>query len=251
MNLQVKILSISTSQPSQTSYPAFWKHLRHNPRSLIIIDNADSLDVLNDFICGTLPSCHVIVTTRSGVKSHPIFQACAAVNFLHLKSLNGDTALSALLRWAGCDDKNSIDSVELEYARRLAVQPPVEGLPLALSHAGVFVANTGITFREYSDLLQVKIDEFQAAATDLEKCLRYFHLSHLKGVLQNEEGVETIDDMCRVDTTNSRLNLTNGDQRLLTKCLTALNERRLVWLTWELDLDRVRESKSPHGQSIL
>ena len=147
---------------------------------MLLFDNADDFGYVIDVLPGPQAACHIIITTRKA-QTHDIFYQ-RNVNLLLLSVLEKRKAVVALLSWAGKskDTWQTLDYNEKKYAEKVAAEPPVDGLPLALSHAGAFIEQHRITFLKYWRKIEAESKRLEAAALNLDSFLRYFHLSHLK-----------------------------------------------------------------------
>ncbi|XP_065840757.1 uncharacterized protein [Oscarella lobularis] len=225
----------------------FFKLLKSRQRCLILFDNADELELLRVCLPNRAISCHVLITTRS-VKTQEL---CAEPNvrLTKLETLKGDSAVLALLGWAGKtrEEFRQMREEEKVCVRKLALDPPVEGLPLALAHAGIYIEQQSVTFQSYWSHLRARAKELDPAALTMNKCLQYFHLSHLKEFL-HEVGIFSPTDLAGLDVTE--LKVKSYNERLIRRAKDALNARRHLYLTWELDIDYIR-THSSEGYRLL
>ncbi|XP_065837311.1 uncharacterized protein [Oscarella lobularis] len=222
----------------------FSNYLRRNPRCLLLFDNADVLELLKDVLPNSAIACHVIITSRRNQTETEDFFRHQRVNVITLSSLREEGAVDALACWSGKSLK-SLDDDEQVFCRKLAVDPPVEGLPLAVAHAGTFVKKNKLSFQKYWHRLQEKL--LQASALDMTSFLRYFHLTHLEEELKRQGIVRLIDiKNLRLD----EIRLDDMDRRLVEKAVEAWKKKQHVFLTWEMDLDDVK-AESESGYMIL
>ena len=228
---------------------AFLRYIKNRPRCLLLFDNTDDLGFVNDILPGAHDACHIIITTRKA-QTHDIFYQ-RNVNSLLLGVLEKQKAVVALLCWAGKskDSLQTLDYNEKKYAEKVAAEPPVDGLPLALSHAGTYIEQHRITFLKYWRKIDAEAKRLEAAALNLDSFLRYFHLSHLKENLR-QRNVHNISGFVRLDPRNVA---NYCDQISVLRAQTAYKERKehRVSLTWELDLDDVRDEVSQEGYLLL
>ena len=226
----------------------FFKCLQNHPRILLLFDNADKLELLRNVLPKSGICCHVLITTRS-VKTQEL---CAEPNvrMMKLGTLKEESAVLALLKWAGKNPEEfqEMKEEEKECVRKIALDPPVEGLPLALAHAGISIERQRSTFQSYWRQLRTKAKDLDPAALTLEKCLQYFHLSHLTEHLQEVE-VFTPEDLACVDV--SELKVESHSERLICIAKEALNRKRHLYLTWELDIDYIRRQSKEEGYRLL
>eukprot|EP00118_Oscarella_pearsei_P016430 m.156667 g.156667 ORF g.156667 m.156667 type:complete len:602 (+) comp38690_c0_seq43:602-2407(+) len=228
----------------------FWRYLRSNSRSLLIFDSADHLDWTKDAIPHTSVNCHLIITTRKSPEHlvDPIFKQ-PGVSAMKLLYLQEEFATRALLAWSG-KDPDQYDSMSKEnqyFVQEIALKPPVEGLPIAIAHAGAFIQIHKLTFSRYWQIMVERVRELKAAALDLDKCLQYFRLTHLKRQLQRA-GVSEPEDLKILNIDEFTSN--SSDRALLFSCKSKLFKRSLAFLTWEMDIDEV-ERKSREGYAVL
>ena len=127
----------------------FLRYISNRLRCLLLFDNADDFGFVIDILPGPQAACHIIITTRKA-QTHDIFYQ-RNVNLLLLSVLEKRKAVVALLSWAGKskDTWQTLDYNEKKYAEKVAAEPPVNRLPLALSHAGTFIEQHRITFLKY------------------------------------------------------------------------------------------------------
>ena len=125
----------------------FLRYVSSRPRCLLLFDNADDFGFVIDVLPGPQAACHIIIITTRKAQTHDIFYQ-RNVNLLLLSVLQKRKAVVALLSWAGKskDTWQTLDYNEKKYAEKVAAEPPVDGLPLALSHAGTFINSTGLSF---------------------------------------------------------------------------------------------------------
>jgi tetratricopeptide (TPR) repeat protein len=120
------------------------KHwLETHSRWLLIIDNADDLEIINDFL-PTRGNGHIIITTRSqatGTIAQPLEVPKlepddGAVFLLHRARIIPTTALLA-------------DVSDEDRANARAIAYLLDGLPLALDQAGAYIEETRCTLSDY------------------------------------------------------------------------------------------------------
>ena len=228
------------------NFVVFCSYLKRNPRSLVFLDNVEEEELLTDCLPSVVTPCHVLITTRSDMKS---LHHQANVKVMNLETLQGEHAVAALLGWSGKAPSafHELKTEERESIKRLALDSPVEGLPLALAHAGLFIQRERMTFHSYWTLLEAKAKGLDPAALDMAKVLSYFHISHLRETLQ-QMGVFSPAQLSKVDV--FQLDLNPFNQRLVFRARDALKAKRHLYLTWELDIDHVSEHSSK-GYLIL
>ncbi|XP_065839837.1 uncharacterized protein [Oscarella lobularis] len=214
-------------------------------RVLVLIYGADEYDLVKDYLPGPTAPCHVLITTRSPLEE---LEDHDQVKCLSLEPLDGENAVTALRSWAGFGRRPVDDSIDSEYARRLALEPPIEGLPIAIAHAGTFIKRHRLSFQRYWEKLRAATSVLDAAALDLDKFLQYFRLSHLKRCFL-QAGV-TRPGQLSVAALSDFPGLNDVDRQSVSRALTKLQKRTYAFLTWELDLDDV-ECYSKDGYAIL
>ncbi|XP_065826498.1 uncharacterized protein [Oscarella lobularis] len=227
----------------------FLSYVRAHPRSLLLFDNADDFDLVKEFLPGSRAACHIIITTRKAQTHNIVYQR--NVNSLSLTVLEKEKAVVALLCWSG-KSKESLQVLEYnekKYAKKVATEPPVEGLPLALCHAGTFVEQHQVTFLMYWRKIEAEAKRLEAAALNLDSFLRYFHLSHLKENLRQHR-VSSVNQFVRLDPRNIG-NYYDQKSVLVAQSAYKERERHRVFLTWELDINDVRDDESQEGYLFL
>ncbi len=122
---------------------------------LLILDNADDLELLHDF----LPSGrgHCLLTTRS----QDVHSVATAERVKIMEPADG---AQLLLRRAGRlrPDQPLEAAAPKEQEAALALSAELGGLPLALDQAGAFVAATGVSLAEYLNLYRAKGQQLRA-----------------------------------------------------------------------------------------
>jgi tetratricopeptide (TPR) repeat protein len=119
--------------------------LSHQQNWLLILDNADEPDVLIPFLPPKVGG-HLIVTTRAADLS------ALGLGFEHALTVQKFTKqqdVPFLLRRAGL---TRVSTQDRKYARLIAYE--LDGLPLALNQAGVYLATTGCGLGSYLELYQ-------------------------------------------------------------------------------------------------
>ena len=120
---------------------------------------------------------HVIITTR-----------CSDNDLLELgivtrlQPLDDEIALATMLRFSGHRDCRSLTYTELANTKRLANDPPVERLPLALRHVASHVKETRMSFSAYRDRLMERKKILRVKACNLTDLLRYIYAMYLKRI---------------------------------------------------------------------
>lgn len=115
-------------------------------RWLLILDNADDLPLVREF----LPSAqqgHTLLTTRTQALGG---LACS----VQVEEMNQEVGARFLLRRAGLlsPDKSSLDILSVHYQLARIVVQELGGLPLALDQAGAYMEETSSSLQEYLDV---------------------------------------------------------------------------------------------------
>eukprot|EP00118_Oscarella_pearsei_P024146 m.300325 g.300325 ORF g.300325 m.300325 type:complete len:1343 (+) comp40794_c1_seq3:255-4283(+) len=224
----------------------FHEYIRCNGRSLILFDSADSLQLLKGFLPGEKCPCHILISTRQGEesKSFNLFQS-RHPRISAITSLENESAVEALLQWAGLKH-SSLTALEQRFARQVACSSPVEGLPLALAHAGILMKQRKLSFEQCRGLLNRLSIDFNKALLDLDSFLRYFRLSHLIEPLM-EAGVVELRNLKSLSL--DELRLKSKDKLLLRSAIEKM-QNKCGFLTWEMDLDDL-ERDFPEGYLVM
>ena len=228
----------------------FLLYLRAHPRSLLLFDNADNFDLIQEFLPGPRAACHIIITTRKALTHDIVYQRNG--KSLSLTFLKKKKAVVALLCWSGKSEESLqvLEYNEKKYAEKVATEPPVEGLPLALSHAGTFIDQHQITFLMYWRKIEAEAKRLEAAALNLDSFLRYFHLSHLKEDLMLRHRVSNVNQFICMDPRDVG-NYYDQKSVLVAQSAYKEKEKYRVFLTWELDINDVRDDESREGYLFL
>jgi tetratricopeptide (TPR) repeat protein len=112
---------------------------------LLILDNADEPDVLIPFLPPKVGG-HLIVTTRAGDMS---YLGLGFGHALTVEKFTKNQSVSFLLQRAGL---KRVSSQDREYAQHIANE--LDGLPLALNQAGVYLARTRSSLDSYWKMYQ-------------------------------------------------------------------------------------------------
>jgi len=133
------------AQEQEGTVQAVKDWLSHQQNWLLILDNADEPDVLIPFLPPKVGG-HLIVTTRAADLS------ALGLGFEHALTVQKFTKqqdVPFLLRRAGL---TRVSAQDRKYARLIAYE--LDGLPLALNQAGVYLATTGCGLDSYLELYQ-------------------------------------------------------------------------------------------------
>jgi tetratricopeptide (TPR) repeat protein/transcriptional regulator with XRE-family HTH domain len=115
---------------------------------LLILDNADDLALLRDFL-PTLGRGHTLITTRASAVGR-------MAKRIEIDNMESDEGTLFLLRRIGIlgpeASLHDAPNADRECARKIV--RTMEGLPLALDQAGAYIEETGISISDYLDLYQ-------------------------------------------------------------------------------------------------
>ena len=132
--------------------------------------------------------------------------------------------------------------------RKIAVEEPVKGLPIAISHTGSYVQrHDGVTFTVYREKLVGEKRQLEAASLNLHTFLRYFRLSHLEDVFLRA-GVKTPTALLCVKIEHFVISF--FDRQYFVNAIETLNTMRLAFLTLEMDISDIEENY-PSAYSVL
>ena len=120
--------------------------LSHNPNWLLILDNADKLSVLPEFLPAPIHG-HLLLTTRAQALGH-------LAKRVEIEMLNFSLSTLLLLRRAGLLALDApitlADQIDRQAAELLAWE--LGGLPLAIDQAGAYLEETRCSLHEYLNL---------------------------------------------------------------------------------------------------
>ena len=238
-------IDISGGATLQQIFLMFYERVKQRNRLLILLDNADELDIIVDFLPPSSVACHVLITTRATGQNEVFQRNNSAV--LVLETLDESAAVSALIGLSG-KSREELSRTELDAVRKIAIEASVEGLPIAISHAGSYIQrHDGVNFTVYWGKLVEEMCQLEAASLNLRTFLRYFRLSHLEDVLLRV-GVKTPTALLRLKI--ERLEINFFDRQCLTNAIETLNTRRHAFLTWEMDISDIEENY-PSAYTVL
>jgi tetratricopeptide (TPR) repeat protein len=122
--------------------------LQRQSKWLLILDNADDLDLLPPFL-PTVPGGHILLTTRA-------WDMQRIATRLEVEALSDEQGAELLLRRAGLlapeVEFGSADAEERGWAMELTRE--LGGLPLALDQAGAYLEATGMGLEAYRQMYQ-------------------------------------------------------------------------------------------------
>jgi tetratricopeptide (TPR) repeat protein len=136
----------STAKEQEAAVSAVKRWLENNAAWLLVLDNADDLPMVREFIPHD-PQGHILLTTSA--------QAASAIaERVEIEEMEREEGALFLLRRAGVIVKDAQFTAANQTDRELAKQISQElvGLPLALDQAGAFIEETPSSLAEYIEL---------------------------------------------------------------------------------------------------
>ena len=209
---------------------------------LLIYDGADDLSFLPKVLPRSSSRVHVLITTRCADCS--TLQQVSHV--ISLGCLEDEDAVSALTKWSGRQPSNVQEKAAIT---KLAIEPPIEKLPIALAHAGTYVRRTRLSYDEYYKLLKSEKVKLEALALDLNKLLHYFNASCLYEQLLQACLTQPADLKRLTDVNIDELKMSKRDKDVVTNIRNFLFSSH-VHLTWQMDIDLV-ERENPKALLLL
>lgn len=223
----------------------FLANIYEKSNVFLLYDSADDLDIVARVLPRDTARVHVLIATRCG-SDHELFSRAHHVTRLgYLPTKDAVSALCALSQRA-----QPLTAAELHCAERLASGPPIEGLPLAVAHAAIFIKMTGMSFQVYLDLLMRKEEELRAAALDMDNLLRYFHVTHLQDPLARVNVTKPAHLQLLAEEIIQSMKIAMNDKHLIIRAKVLMSQSKHTHLTWQLDIDSVAMS-SPRGMILL
>ena len=225
----------------------FLEHIYCKGKVLLLYDGADNLDFLQSYLPRRTACVHVLVTTRAS-GNHALLTRADKVT--SLGRLTTDSAVKALQAWRQLANEE-LAGEEAVFAARLVSEGPVEGLPLAIAHAGTYMKKTGVSSLQYYQLLKTRQKKLEALVLDMEKLLHYFQISNLSDVLSKHRVYHPTDlSTCSVEELNS-IAVEPKERHLLHMARHFVMNTDLVHLTWQLDVETVKETDSDAMEVLL
>ncbi|GCE16511.1 FxSxx-COOH system tetratricopeptide repeat protein [Dictyobacter kobayashii] len=122
--------------------------LQNHQKWLIILDNADELDVLPPFL-PTVPGGHILLTTRAWDMQRLAMR-------LEVATLSDEQGAALLLRRAGilAPEADLTQACIEDRQLSISITHELGGLPLALDQAGAYLEATGMGMQEYQEIYQ-------------------------------------------------------------------------------------------------
>ena len=246
---QMRRLSLQCSEAGslKEDNQAFLQHVYRKGKVLLLYDGADNLDFLQNYLPSTSARVHVLLTTRTS-GNHVVLEK--ANKIISLGRLRSESAVKALQAWRGLANKE-LAGEEAVFAARLVSEDPVEGLPLAIAHAGTYMKKTGVSCLQYHHLLKTRQEKLKAVILDMEKLLHYFQISNLSEALSRHRVYCPSDlSKCGVDELKA-IAVDPKDRHLLHMARHFVMNTDLVHLTWQLDIETVKETDSGAMEVLL
>ncbi|XP_062516834.1 uncharacterized protein LOC134192152 isoform X2 [Corticium candelabrum] len=229
-----------------SSFTQFILLLAKRGSVLLVYDGADNLDVIDDYMPNLRTKCHILVTTR--MSKHELLQPG---NYILLKPLNQSLALTVLLYYSGYGDSSKLPESELESAWRIANDPPVESLPLALKHVGRYLEKTGMNFSTYLHRLQIRLEKMKMLMnSNLEELLRYWRMMHVKEVLK-AENINNVGAFKTKDLQSLVNKIDSDDIKMLTLMQQRLLSNSHASIPWEMNIEDVLLSGDSDAMNVL
>ena len=224
----------------------FLQYVYSKDRVLLLYDGADDLGLLKSVLPQTKAHVHVLITTRMSA-DHPIL--ARANKITSLGRLGPDAGVKALQAWRGHANEE-LDGVELESAKCLVIESPIEGLPLAITHVATCIRVGQMSYQQYYELFKKEQGVLQALALDIDKLLQYFRISNLKEPLLRR-GISKPSNLSRLrDEDILSIAIEPNDRHLLSMARHFVIHSNLVHLTWQLDIETVKDTDS-HAMNLL
>jgi len=141
-------LPAQNAEKQEITITAVITWLQRHSKWLLILDNADDLDLLPRFLPPTAGG-HILLTTRA-------WDMQRLATRLEVKTLSDEQGAILLLQRASLLAKDNTFAQASAKYRQLAIKLSQElgGLPLALDQAGAYMEATGISLEEYLHLYQ-------------------------------------------------------------------------------------------------
>ena len=229
-------------------FERFLAFLAQKHTVLLVYDGTDNLDIIRNFIPNREMRVHVIITTRCSDDS-----LLQSGDVIRLQLLTPEKALTTLLRYSGHQDDQALAADELASADRLANDPPVQRLPLALKHVGSHVKETRRSFTAYREHLMKRKNTLRVDSCDLSDLLQYWGLVHLCDLLK-ENRIERWQDLIKTDFlllskfVESSINALELEMlRRMRECLLSNAQASI---TWEMDIEAVFD-RSDDAMNLL
>ena len=241
--LSVRCTEVSLMEDNQT----LLQYVYSKRKMLLLYDGADNLGLLQTYLPRSTAPVHVLITTRTSGNHALLTRADKVTSLTRLKT---DSAVKALQAWSGRPDE-VLHEEESKYAAYLVSEDPVEGLPLPIAHAGTYIEKSKVSYFQYYRLLKTKQEKLEALVLDMQKLLQYFQISNLSETL-SKKGILHPDDLskCAVEELNS-VAVELKDRQLLHMAKKFIVNTDSVHLTWQLDIEMVKETDNDAMELLL
>jgi tetratricopeptide (TPR) repeat protein/transcriptional regulator with XRE-family HTH domain len=145
--VQLHLVAKDEREP-QLGVDALKRWLMDHTGWLLILDNADDLAVVSDFL-PTLGRGHTLLTTRASAVGRMAMH-------VDIDTMKSDEGTLLLLRRSGILEPHASleDAPSADRACARKIVRVTDGLPLALDQAGAYIEETGISILDYLDLYQ-------------------------------------------------------------------------------------------------
>ena len=225
----------------------FLRHVYGKNKVLLLYDGADDLNLLKKILPRDTARVHLLVTTRmSG--NHDVLAMANRVT--SLGRLGIDAGVKALQAWQGLAGRK-LSKKEMIFARHVVSENPIEGLPLAIAHVATLMRKAGINCRQYYRLFKAQKACLEALALDMDKLLHYFRISNLSETLMRQ-GVFQPKDLSKLSIEDMQSITSERNERfLLNMARHFVMNSNHVHLTWQLDVEIVKEADSTAMQILL
>ena len=214
---------------------------------LLLYDGANDLNLLEKILPRDTARVHVLVTTRmSG--DHPIL--ARADKITSLGRLGTDAGVEALQAWRGCAGQN-LNRKEMMFAKRVVSESPIEGLPLAITHVATLMRKARFNCEQYYQLFKAQQAQLEDLALKMDRLLHYFRISNLSEPLMRR-GMSEPKDLSKLsDEDVQSLAVEQNERHLLRLARHFVMTTKHVHLTWQLDIETVKETDSNAMQILL
>ena len=225
----------------------FLQYVYSKDKVLLLYDGADDLDLLENILPRDTAHVHVLVTTRMS-DDHPILDRCTRIT--PLGRLGADAGVEALQAWRG-HISEKLHGEELVFAKRIVSENPIDGLPLAIAHAATLMKKTGVNCQQYYWKFKAQQAQLEALALDMDKLLHYFKISNLKEPLLSH-GVSKPKHLSRLSIEDVQsMAIRQNERYLLSMARHFVINSSLVHLTWQLDIETVKDTDSSAMNLLL
>jgi hypothetical protein len=212
-------------QPTGNIFLDF-KHLQSQlatlPKSLLIYDNCNQLDIVDNYLPSGFMSTHVLVLTRRVDIQSQKLRYC---NVIQLNQLDTESSIQLLLHLGSQSKPVSVEDFQAnqpdkyQYACNIVGPEGLKGLPLAIVYMAVIQREHKKDLQQLDCMLKsdTSRDHFSVQPTLLSQWLRKYRLRRVQQKLEDELGIKTLSDL-RLLTTDaiSMSKLDDKDKRELS-----------------------------------